>query len=173
MAKNQLRWQYFPKSDPCPQSLRELVIVFEVAFNRMNSFNNQGQSSNDALAIVRPGLESAGFLVEKDKTKEGKIRVPVHFGENGKVTQAFEADAFHEGNGIVLEVEAGRAVVNYQFLKDLFQASVMQGVDYAAIAVRQDYQGIKDFEKVTSFMETLYSSNRLTLPLKGILILGY
>lgn len=173
MAKPQVRWQYFPKSEPCPGLLNQVVKVFEANFDRMNSFNNPGQSSNDALAIVRSGLEAIGFQVEKDKTAEGKIRVPVHYGENGKVTQAFEADAFNPISGVVLEVEAGRAVVNYQFLKDLFQASVMQGVDYAAIAVRQDYQGMKDFEKVISFMDTLYSSNRLALPLKGVIILGY
>jgi len=49
----------------------------------------------------------------------------------------------------------------------------MQGVDYLAIAIRQDYRGSNDFEKVCTFFETIFSSNRLTLPLNGILILGY
>ena len=31
----------------------------------------------------------------------------------------------------------------------------------------------EDFAKVATFMDTLYSSNRLSLPLKGVLIIGY
>ncbi len=72
-----------------------------------------------------------------------------------------------------MEVEAGRGVTNYQFLKDLFQACVMQDVDYAVIAIRQDYRGSDDFSKVVTFIETIYASNRLILPLKGLLIIGY
>ncbi len=74
---------------------------------------------------------------------------------------------------MVIEVEAGRGVTNYQFLKDLFQACVMQDVDYAVIAVRQDYRGSDDYRKVVSFIETIYASNRLVLPLNGVLIIGY
>jgi hypothetical protein len=49
----------------------------------------------------------------------------------------------------------------------------MQDVDYAVIAVRQDYRGSDDYGKVISFIETLYASTKLQLPLKGLLILGY
>lgn len=116
---------------------------------------------------------SLGFTVESSKSAEGKIKVPVLYGANGKIDKSFDADAYHPENKIVLEVEAGRAVSNYQFLKDLFQACVMQDVDYLAIAVRQDYRGSNDFEKVAMFLETIFASSRLTLPLKGILIVGY
>jgi hypothetical protein len=80
---------------------------------------------------------------------------------------------YHPINKIVLEVEAGRGVTNYQFLKDLFQACVMQDVDYLAIAVRQDYRGSKDYEKVVTFIETIFASDRLKLPLNAVLIIGY
>lgn len=50
---------------------------------------------------------------------------------------------------------------------------MMQDVDYLAIAVRNVYRGNKDFETVLKFFDTLYASNRLTLPLKGILVIGY
>lgn len=73
----------------------------------------------------------------------------------------------------MLEIEAGRAVVNNAFLKDLFQACMMQDVNFAAIAVRNVYRGSRDFERVVSFFDTLYASRRLTLSLKGILIIGY
>ena len=78
---------------------------------------------------------------------------------------------------MVIEVEAGRAVVNNQFLKDLFQASMMQGIRYLGIAVRRTYRKggrqSKDYAQVVTFFETLYASNRLDLPLKGVLLIGY
>jgi len=73
----------------------------------------------------------------------------------------------------VVEVEAGRGVVNNQFLKDPFQACMMHNVSYFAVAVRNLYRGSDDFNKVCRFFDTLYASNRLHLPLKGILIIGY
>ena len=73
----------------------------------------------------------------------------------------------------MIEVEAGRAVTNYQFLKDLFEATVMVDVDYLGIAVRNVYKRAKDFETVYSFLDTLHASERLKLPLKGILLIGY
>jgi hypothetical protein len=42
------------------------------------------------------------------------------FGLNGRLEKSFEADAYHEREGFVVKVEAGHAVANNQFLKDLF-----------------------------------------------------
>lgn len=49
------------------------------------------------------GLRNIGFKVEAGKTREQKLRVPVLFGNNGHIEKSFEADAFHEGEGFVLE----------------------------------------------------------------------
>jgi|688.fasta_scaffold948346_2 hypothetical protein len=49
----------------------------------------------------------------------------------------------------------------------------MQEVNYAVIAIRQDYRGSDDHSKVVIFIETIYASNRLILQLKGLLIIGY
>lgn len=38
---------------------------------------------------------------------------------------------------------------------------------------RNVYRKHKDFEIIHTFLETLYISNRLHLPLKGILLIGY
>jgi hypothetical protein len=173
MSKYPIRWQHFPKHSPCPSALADVVTCFEDVADLVSSFTNDKQESNDVLAAVRHGLQTRGFHVETSKKSEGKLRVPVLYGANGKVDKFFEADAYHPVNKVVLEVEAGRGYVNNQFLKDLFQACVMQDVEYAAIAVRQTYRKSKDFEKVLAFIETLYASNRLSLPLKGLLILGY
>ncbi|BBU26596.1 hypothetical protein BTHE68_03300 [Burkholderia sp. THE68] len=126
---------------------------------------------------VADPLRELGFVVEAGKKHADKIRVPVLYGNNGRVAKSFEADAFHREGRFVVEVEAGRGVVNNQFLKDLFQACMMDEVDYLAIAVRNVYTaaGVSnaDFERVVTFFDTLFASNRMRLPLKGILILGY
>jgi hypothetical protein len=129
--------------------------------------------SNVVLSIVRPGLEAAGFDVETGKRAHEKIKVPVLFGRSGVVEKAFEADAWNRSEGMILEVEASRGVTNNQFLKDLFQACMMQGVDYCGIAVRNQYAKSRDFERALTFFETLYASRRLQLPLKGVLLIGY
>ena len=173
MAQHKILWQHFPKHSPCSDFLKEVVKCFEDVSTEIASLENVGQVSNEVLAKVRGGLEKLGFQVETSKTNEGKIKVPVLYGANGKVEKAFEADAYHATQKVVVEVEAGRGVTNYQFLKDLFQACVMQDVDFAVIAIRQDYRGSSDFAKVVTFIETIYASNRLILPLAGLLIIGY
>lgn len=118
-------------------------------------------------------LKNLGFNVEEGKGMKQKILVPVLFGRNGKPEKSFEADAYNEHEKIIVEVEAGRGVLNNQFLKDLFQACMMHDVDYCAISVRNIYSRKLDFEQVVTFFDTLYTSNRLQLPLKGVLIIGY
>ena len=87
--------------------------------------------------------------------------------------KSFDADAYHEAGGFVVEVEAGRGFTNNQFLKDLFQACMMRDVFYLAIAVRNQYKGSADFERTERFFNTLYASQRLQLPLHGVLLIGY
>ena len=125
------------------------------------------------MAHLRPMLERIGFRVEKGKTHENKIVVPVLFGRKGKILKCFNADAHAAEKGWILQIEAGRAVDNNQFLKDILQACMMHDVQHLAIAVRNTYRGSDDFGRVESFLETLYVSGRLQLPLKGILLIGY
>ena len=85
--------------------------------------------------------------------------------------------ALHLHGKTVIEVEAGKALTNHQFLKDLFEACMMNEADYLVIAVRNIYatklSASKDFEKIEQFFDTLYQSERLQLPLSGILLIGY
>lgn len=171
-----LNWAYFPRSaKPIPLSL-EVVKAFEKAHTDISS-DHHTLKSNEVLAHVAPHLVTAGFTVESGKKKAEKVYVPVLYGNNGKVSKAFEADAHHVEGKFVVEVEAGRGVINNQFLKDFFQACMKDEVEYMAVAVRNIYEaaGVRnqDFETVVKFFETLYASSRLELPLKGILILGY
>jgi hypothetical protein len=95
------------------------------------------------------------------------------FGLNGKFEKSFDADAHHPDGKFVIEVEAGRGVLNNQFLKDFFQACMMDDIEYLALAVRNTYLRNHDCDRLCVFFETLYASRRLEPPLKGILVIGY
>jgi hypothetical protein len=125
------------------------------------------------LKVVRPHLEIAGFQVELGKNRDQKIKVPVLFGLNNTIDKYFDADAISADGKIVVEIEAGRALDNYQFLKDVFQASLMCGVEYLVIAVCNEYRGTHTSGRIAVVLETLYVSNRIRLPLHGILLIGY
>ena len=172
-----MRWMSFPRNIPPTDEFRKIVKVFEEVEDQIKSVPGVKLESDDVLRIVRPGLESLGYLVEKSKKAKDKIHVPVLFGENGAEEKYFEADAYHRENRIVIEVEAGRGVTNYHFLRDLFHVCMMQDVDYLCIAVKNIYKNgtvlSKDYEKVITYFETFYLSNRIKIELKGILIIGY
>lgn len=169
---SKIQYQFFPKSSGVPNSLLKVVDIFKQKENQITSFKYQ-LPSNDVLGIISDDIEKLGYRVEKSKRAEDKIQVPVLFGRNGLLEKYFEADGYNQLEQTVIEVEAGRAVTNYQFLKDIFQACVMHDVLYLVVAVRNIYRNQKDFDMVISFLDTLYASNRMILPLKGILIIGY
>ena len=167
-----INWVYFPKSSPPPEFGLQIVAIFEELGDVIDSNTRIEQHSDAVMARLRPNLEKLGFRVEKGKSSDDKIIVPVLFGRKGKVLKCFNADAHAASKGWVLEVEAGRAVDNNQFLKDIFQACMMHDVLHLAI-VRNKYRKSDDFAKIESYLETLYVSGRLQLPLKGILLIGY
>ena len=77
--------------------------------------------------------------------------MPVLFGLNNTVDQSFNADGVSNDGKIVIEVEAGRATANYAFLKDIFQASMMHGVEFLILAVRMIIGVATIFRKFTLF----------------------
>ena len=167
-----IRCQYFPRSRGITPEIKQVIDCFINAEEKICSCNNN-LSSNDVLEVIRQDLQTIGFKVETGKTKSNKIHVPVLFGLDNTIDKSFNADALSQDGKIVIEVEAGRAVVNNQFLKDIFQACMMFEVEVLVIAVRNDYRGNDNFAYIYRFLETLYISNRLHLPLKGILLIGY
>jgi hypothetical protein len=167
-----INWIFFPRSFKPPKIAESVVACFERVLPYIDSTKHK-HGSDKVLSYMAPELLKIGFRVENGKRKVDKIVVPVLFGAQGKIEKSFQADAYNETEKFVLEIEAGRAFTNNQFLKDLFQASTMNEVEYLAIAVRNVYSSQRDFDLILRFLDTLYASNRLHLPLKGVLLLGY
>lgn len=167
-----IKYQFFPRSRGVTQEIQDIINSFKAIENQIDSETSE-LKSNEVLQIVRPYLEQLQYTVEMGKGVNEKIDVPVLFGQDNKIDKSFYADALSADGRIVIEVEAGRATENNQFLKDLFEACMMFDVEYLVLAVRNVYRTHYDFDRVYSFLETLYISNRLHLPLKGILLIGY
>jgi len=167
-----IRYQFFPRSVGITEQIEQIVTCFNNVYDQIKSPDNN-LTSNEVLAILKEHLILAGMKVEGGKKRGQKLSVPVLFGRNNQIDKYFDADGLSIDGKIVLEVEAGRATENNQFLKDIFQASMMYGVEYLVLAVRNNYRRHEDFEIVSTFLETLYISSRLQLPLKGILLIGY
>ncbi len=170
-----INFQFFPRSHGVTPEIKAVIDCFKKVEPVLG--DGQHRVSNDVLALLRPYLETCGYEVERGKGRDEKIDVPVLFGENNEIDKSFYADAVNREHRIVIEVEAGRAVRNNQFLKDIFQACMMFDIDYLVIAVLNEYTGgsvtFHDYQDVKTFLETLYVSNRLKLPLKGIVLIGY
>ena len=167
-----IQWQYYPKSDSLPVHLEQVIEAFRSHEAEITSAKH-ALPSNSVLRVIRTTIQAAGFTVETSKRAEERIKVPVLFGRNGSLEKYFDADGVNAATKTVLEVEAGRGVVNNDFLKHLFQACMMHDVDYFVVAVRLLYQKRNDFEVAYRFFDTLYASRRLELPLSGVLLLGY
>ncbi|GHT84801.1 hypothetical protein FACS189420_8470 [Bacteroidia bacterium] len=167
-----LQYQLFPRSFGVNPEVEAVISCFQKNYDAIKSPENN-LNSDGVLKIISDDLKELGFNVEESKARDDKIKVPVLFSLNNRIDKFFDADAVSADGKIVLEVEAGRAYVNNQFLKDVFQACMMYGVDYLMLAVRNDYRGNDDFSKIFQFFETLYINGRLQLPLKGIVLIGY
>lgn len=167
-----IRFQFFPRSRGVTSDIRSIINCFKAVENEIDS-NTKNMVSNEVLAIVRPLLEVHGYKVEMGRSVGQKIDVPVLFGHDNSIDKSFYADAISSDGRVVIEVEAGQATENHRFLKDIFEACMMFDVEYLVLAVRNLYRTHDDFNRIYTFLETLYISNRLQLPLKGILLIGY
>lgn len=173
-----LRWIFYPRSDRCPDELNEVTQVFNSNHAAISSFGKTKETamnSNAVLAVLVDDLRKIRFEVEVGKNAKSKIGVPVLYGMKGVPEKTYEVDAWEPEVGAVLEVEAGQAVSNFKFLKDLFEACVMDGVQYLILAVQNWYYSSKrdDFTEVRLWFDVAYASGRFTVPLKGILLIGY
>ncbi len=167
-----LQYQFFPRSNGMTDEIKSVIAAFKSIESEIDSSRIK-LKSNSVLRTISPYLTKLGYRVETGKGKNEKIDVPVLFGVNNSVEKLFYADALSKDGRIVIEIEAGQALENHRFLKDIFEACMMFGVDYLILAVRNIYRKHNDFQRIYSFLETMYVSNRIKLPLSGILLIGY
>lgn len=118
-------------------------------------------------------MQDIGFLVEKGKCNKDKLVRYIPCDEASIKNVKFEIDAIHEYTGTLLEVETGATAVKNALFRNLFRASLIPNINYLAVAVNSVYRNKNAFEDDCRFLDALYMSKRLQLPLKGILIIGY
>ncbi len=157
-----------------------IVAAFAGARSVIDS-RSVSTTSDSALAQLRSGLLALGFEVEAGKTKAQKLRRPVLFGELGHEDLAYEVDAFHTNEGIALEVEAGRGARGNAVYRDLIQTSLLVDARYLVLAVQLAYRHktggkevtVQSYRDTKNLLDAIYASNRLQLPLDGVLLVGY
>ena len=132
---NMVRFQFFPRSIGVVKPIEDVLNAFKNVESEIDS-KTSNKKSDDVLAAVEPYLTKLKYNVEKDKSSKGKIDVPVLFGNNNTIDKSFYADAISCDGKIVIEVEAGRATENNQFLKDIFEASMMFEIGRASCRER-------------------------------------
>ena len=180
MPKPFPQWKYYPPRTRPPVWTQPLISAFSGVKKSIDSNKNR-LTSDQALAAIRPALEALDFEVEAGKKKAEKIRRPVLFGELGHEDLAYEVDAFHPRDGIALEVEAGRGARGNAVYRDLIQTSLLVDARFLALAVQVSYRHkssgkdivVQSYRDTMNLLDAIYASNRLLLPLDGILLIGY
>jgi hypothetical protein len=155
--------------------------VFAGAQPAIDSRSIQGLKSDGVLAQVRPGLEALGYQVEAGKEKRHRIVRPVLFGDQGRPRVNYEVDAVLDSEGVLLEVEAGRAMMGNAVYRDLVRTSLIVGASYLALCVMSEYkynagrkvQTSRDFDLAGDQLDAVYASGRLAFPFEGVLLVGY
>jgi hypothetical protein len=107
------RWRFFPSYAVPPAWVANVVAIFAANRAHIDSAVTHAKrmESNDVLGVIENDLRALGFEVEQGKQKAGKLPRPVFFGDEGTFLRTYEIDAFEPGEGIALEVEAGRATM--------------------------------------------------------------
>jgi len=170
-------WKFYPGRARPPGWVHAVTGAFADA----RAGNEAHMTSDQKLALLRPALIDLGFEVEGSKKVVDKLRKPVLFGEQGVEERAYEVDAFHPELGVALEVEAGRGTMGNAIYRDLIQTSLMIDARFLALAVLVEYRHksggkqvvSQDYRKTISVLDAIYASDRLRLPLEGVLIVGY
>ncbi|MGC5022589.1 hypothetical protein [Micromonospora sp. DT47] len=94
---------------------------------------------------------------------------------------SYDIDAFHDTEGIVVEVEAGRGARGNAVYRDIVRTSLILDARYLAlllpIAYRHQSSGrevtVAAFRDARDQFDAIYASQRLRLPFQGVLLVGY
>lgn len=178
-------WSYYPRNVRPPQWVNELVAAANSIQDSINSTRDsdpEHDRKSDAILLrLRPGMELLGYQVETGKSRAQKISRPVLFGNDGKPEVSYEIDAFHDGLGIAVEVEAGRGAANGADYRDNVRTALLLDANYLALFMPLEYrfkQGGKvqnkpAYRNTQRQLDAIYASRRLQLPFVGVLLVGY
>jgi hypothetical protein len=161
--------------------VNDFVDVVRTSRASIESRSVDSLTSDQVLALLRPGLEKLGFDVESGKRKAEKIRRPVLFGDRGTQRVAYEVDAVHDDLGILVEVEAGRGARGNAVYRDLVRTSLIVGARFLVLGVMQEYRhqsggrpiAVSSYREAKDQLDAIYASGRLRLPFDGVLLIGY
>jgi len=176
------RWEYFPRNMRPPGWVEPLVAAVRAIEPRVSTVEQgTGLHSDDVLRELTPGLRQLGYAVESSRSEANRIRRPVLYGSNGRAEVAYDIDAFHDDHGIVVEVEAGRAASNNATYRDVIRASLILDAQYLVLLLPVTYRfsnrgqsaSVPVFMRGLDLLSALYASQRLPLPLCGVLLVGY
>lgn len=127
------------------------------------------------LGKLRDGLQELGY--EVGQAGGQRISRTVLFNDNGSANVTHELNAFHAGEGIGLQVEAGRGAMSNADYRDLVRASLMEDVRYLVILMPLIYRYAQTrteaFMRSRNQIQAIYASSRFSLPFKGLLLIGY
>ena len=147
-----INYQLFSTNkDFISQELTEIINVFVKHSEKIDSYNKILRSY-EVLECLAYDLERSGYTIKENKS---------------------EPDAYNKQHQIIIEIEAGRGLTNNQYLKDLLEVCMLDNVKYLIIAVRNIYGKQHDYDKIVEFLDRIYSSDKIVLPLQGVLIIGY
>lgn len=179
-------WTYYPRNIRPPEwviELTESIATSRALIDTGPQIADEAVrlTSDTVLAHLRPGMESLGYLVESGKVQAQKIQRPVLFGENGRPEVMYEIDAFHDDLGIAVEVEAGRGAKGNADYRDIVRTSLLLDATFFVLMMPTTYRYKSGGKEMTSLayaktrdqLSAIYASQRLQLPFKGVLLIGY
>jgi hypothetical protein len=175
-------WDYFPRNARPPAWVEPFIDNVRAAEASISTVERKtGLDSDRVLQQLADGLRDLGFAVESGKKAAERIKRPVLFGQYGRAEVSFEIDAFHDRNGIVVEVEAGRGARGNATYRDIIRTSLIVDANYLAlllpIAYRHTSGGrevvVRAYRECVDLLSALYASQRLALPFHGVLLVGY
>ena len=172
-----IHFSTFPSTQTPPHFVSKVVEHFKRFESEIGTDNQEkGMTSNELLAVVRPGLVKLGFEVEGDPQGKDTIKRPVIFGENAKPKIQYQIDAWHPKWLVGMEIEAGRALQGNAIYRDLVQALVMVDMEHLILVVPQRYRyksgSSQDYKKTLAVAEALYAHSRVTMPF-SLCVIGY
>jgi hypothetical protein len=175
-------WSYYPRNARPPEWTHSFVGLVATAEATISTADRKtGISSDGVLQRLSEGLVALGYAVETGRAKAGKIIRPVLFGENGLPEVSYEIDAFHDQLGVAVEVEAGRGAAGNADYRDIVRTSLILDAKYMVMMLPLRYRtmagkrehAIPAYDRTRAQLDAIYASERLLLPFKGVLLVGY